>query len=223
MVDAAAGARRAADLGHRPLRADRRAAPRAAPPRAGVARAPGLPDGRRRRRRRVRRDRRRGPLRRRRPPPRRGEPPAAAHPRRHPPPGAGRDVAGAAGHRAVADAQRGLLPDRHRHRAADHRARGLVAAHPRPGRPRADAELLRPGRAPDDRVVDHPQLREQRGRRRPGRQRPLERRTARGPARRARGERRGRLRAADLARRLDLRDPARRRSPTTATRCWRWR
>ena len=54
---------------------------------------------------------------------------------------------GLAGHRAVADAQRGLLPDRHHPREADHRARGLVAAHPRTGRPRARPELLRPRRA----------------------------------------------------------------------------
>ena len=97
---------------------------------------------------------------------------------------------GLAGHRAVADAQRGLLPDRHHHRDAHHRARGVVAAHPRAGRPRADAELLRPRRAADDRVVDHPQLRQQRGGRRAGRQRPLERRTDRGPARRPRRQRR---------------------------------
>ena len=48
------------------------------------------------------------------------------------------------------------------------------------------AELLRPRLAGDDGVVDHPQLRQQRGGRRPRRQRPLERRTAGGPARRPR-------------------------------------
>ena len=195
------------------------------PPPSGarVARAPGLPHGRRRGRGRVRGHRRRGPLRRSRQAPGRGEPPPAAHRRRHPPPGPARDLAGGLGHRALADAQRGLLPDRHHDRAADDRPRGLVAAHPRTGGPRGHADLRRPRRAADDRVVDHPQLREQRGRRRAGRQRPLERRTDRGPAGRPRCQRRGRLRPPDLARRLVLRDAAGRPSPTTATRCWRWR
>ena len=218
-----AGRRRPAHLGDAALRAHRRPRPGAASARPGVARATRLPHGRRCRVGRRGRHRRRRTAGGSRAPARRGQPAAAPHPRRHPAPGAREHLGRPGRHRALGDAQRGLLPDRHDHREAHHRAGGVVAAHPRHGRPRADPQLLRPGLPPDDAVVDHAQLREQRGRRRPGGQRPLERHPHRRPARRPRRLRRRRLRAPDLARRLDLRDPARGPHRRAATPCSRWR
>ena len=112
---------------------------------------------------------------------------------------------------AVGDADRRLLPDRHRVRRTRDRARRLGAAHPRHGRPRDRAQLPAADRPLDDRGLGDPQLRLERGRRRPDRQRLVERGADRRPARRGRrAAGRGR-RAADLRRRLDLRHPARRR------------
>ena len=88
--------------------------------------------------------------------------------------------------------QRGLLPDPHRDHRPGHRAEGVVAADPRQGRPRDHAHLRRPAGAAVHRGLDHPQLRVQPGRRRPDRQRVVERRQAGRAARRGRARSRGR-------------------------------
>ena len=78
----------------------------------------------------------------------------------------------------------------------------------------------RPAAAAAHRGLGDDLLRLQPGRRRPDRQRLVERGADRRPARGGRRAARRRRGQADLAGRLDLRHPARRRSPTTATRCW---
>ncbi len=84
---------------------------------------------------------------------------------------------------SVADPGQPVLPDRHLPQPAGDRPRGLVAAHPRPGRPPDDRHLRRPARAASDPALAHPQLRLQPRRRRPDQQRLVERRTPQGPAR----------------------------------------
>ena len=63
-----------------------------------------------------------------------------------------------------------LLPRRHLLRGAAAHHRRLAAQHSRPGRQRDHAELRGPDRHAVHRADDHPDLRLQRGRRRPGRQ-----------------------------------------------------
>ena len=87
---------------------------------------------------------------------------------------------------AVGDADRRLLPDRHRDRRADDRARRLGAADPRDGRPRDRADLPDLIDRAGHRGLGDAQLRLQPGRRRPDRQRLVERRPDRRPARRGR-------------------------------------
>ena len=123
---------------------------------------------------------------------------------------------------AVADAERRLLPDPHRDRGPDDRAAGLAAAHPRHGRPRAGADLRRAARPAAHRGVDHPELRVQPGRRRPDRQRLVERRTHRGPAGPPGRPRRRERRAPDVRRTAGPAAPPCRSCGTTAMRCWPW-
>ena len=83
-----------------------------------------------------------------RPPPGRGVAAAAAAARCQPARSARRGVGRPRRHRAVADAERELLPDPHGADPAGDRAEGLAAAHPRHGRARAGAHLRRPDGAP---------------------------------------------------------------------------
>ena len=227
-----AAGRRVRHLADLPVAADRAAAPGRAGRGSGSGRSrpgrgppadpawvldPGRPDRRRRDGRC-----RGGPGRRRRSPSCRGDAPAAAAVRRHgadhPQRGPDRGPRGL----DVADAERRLLPDPHRDRGPDDRAEGLAAADPRHGRPRAGADLRRAARPAAHGGVDHPELRVQRGRRRPDRQRLVERRTHRGPAGHPGRARRSERRAPDVPGRLDLRHPPRRSCGTTAMRCWPW-
>ena len=93
--------------------------------------------------------------------------------------------------------ERRLLPDRHRVHPADRRPRHVAPARLRARRPRDHPDLRRARRAADHRAVRDDRVRVQRGRRRPRRQREVDRRPApdgprhgrrpgeRGPARRA--------------------------------------
>ena len=82
--------------------------------------------------------------------------------------------------------ERRLLPHRHRPDRAHGDRRGVAPARARHGRARAHAGLRSADGAPVDRARRHPRVRLERGRRRPDRQRPLDRGPARGPARRGR-------------------------------------
>ena len=120
---------------------------------------------------------------------------------------------------AVGDAERGLLPDRHRAVGAADHAGGLEAADPRHGRPRDRAGLRRPAEAHGRAQVGHAHLRQQRGRWRPDRQRALVRRAAQGPAERGRRLAQGRRDPVDVEGRLHRRyavEHAARRSPVDA-------
>ena len=112
------------------------------------------------------------------------------------------------GRRSLAHAQPGLLHHPHRARAALDLAGGLVAAHPRHGRPRDHADLPGPRRPADDRGLGHAVLRLQPGRRRPDRQRLVVRRADPRPAGGGGGQGRCQRGAADLPRRVELRHPA---------------
>ncbi len=74
-------------------------------------------------------------------------------------------------HHPVRHQQRRLLPGRHRLRGAPGDHRHLAAADPRHGRQRDHPQLRRSDRHAVHRADGHPDLRLQRGRRRPGRQR----------------------------------------------------
>ena len=138
--------------------------------------------------------------------------------------GCRRRPASARGRLAVDDPQRRLLPDPHRDRGARDRAEGLVAAHPRHGRPGDHADLRRPGRRASSprrwitlNCVSNPVGGDA------DRQRLVERRPARRPARRGRRRRPART---PCCRPPTTAGPAVRRwrrSPTTATRCSRSR
>ena len=123
-------------------------------------------------------------------PPRRGDPAPAAAARRDRAGAAARGARRGRGHHAVGDAERRLLPRAHRDRRAEHRAARLAAADPRPRRPPARDRLRRPAGARAHRGVGDAQLRVQPGRRRPDRQRLVERRPRVRPARRRPGSRR---------------------------------
>ena len=92
--------------------------------------------------------------------------------------------------------QRPVLSHRHRPAGPERRRRDLDAADPRPGRARDDPDLGRAAGPADVRAVRDDRLRQQRGRRRPRRERQVDRRPA---ARRARHRRR--LVVGDAARR----------------------
>ena len=85
----------------------------------------------------------------------------------------------------------------------------LVAAHPRHGGSRTDAQLRRSRRPPGGGAAGDPDVRVQPGRRRPDRQRPLARLPRRGPARRGRRAPRRRHGALPQQRQLHRRYPAR--------------
>ena len=98
-----------------------------------------------------------------------------------------------------------VLPHRHRAVGPADRSGAVAVAHPRHGRPRAHPHLRRrPGPA-HDRTLDHAVLRVQRGRRKPGRQRPVPRDPAGRPDPRDRRVGARRPAAAHLRRRLHLR------------------
>ncbi|CAA9373962.1 MAG: probable sulfite oxidase, partial [uncultured Nocardioidaceae bacterium] len=111
--------------------------------------------------------------------------------------------------RAVAHAERRLLPDRHRGRRPCGGRRGVAAPHPRHGRERAGADLPGPARPWAHRGVGDALLRLQPGGWRADRQRLVERRPGGRPAGRGPPAGRRRRGAADLRGRLDLRHPAR--------------
>ncbi len=106
-------------------------------------------------------------------------------------------------------AERDLLPHRHRPGAAERGPRHLVAAHPRHGGAGGHRHLRRPGGTAPHRGLGDAVLRVQPGRRRPDRQRLVERGQDRRPARRGRSAAGCGRGAADLPRRVELRYPAR--------------